>query len=74
MKANRSRRAEAACVLQNAYGQGVYTALVDLLETELAEAHEEMASASDTVTIWRAQGRVAEVRNLLASITPRNAG
>lgn len=75
MKADiRARRADAVCVLQKAHGQGLYAALTDLLETELAEAHEEMESASDNITIWRAQGRAAVARNMLFAITPRNAG
>lgn len=70
----RVRRADAVCALQKAHGQGLYTALTDLLEAELAEAQEEMESAGDDITIWRAQGRAAGARNLLAAITPRNAG
>lgn len=70
----RARRADAACALQKAHGQGLYTALTDLLDAEIDEAHEEMESASGNVAIWRAQGRAAGARNLLAAITPRNAG
>lgn len=70
----RVRRADAACALQKAHGQGLYSALTDFLETELAEAQEELESASGNIAIWRAQGRAAGARNLLAAITPRNAG
>lgn len=71
---SRARRAEAARALQNADGRGLHAAVVDLLEAEMAEAQEEMASADDTITIWRAQGRVAAARSLLVAITPRSAG
>lgn len=70
----RSRKADAACALQKADGQGLHTAVVDLLEAEIAEAHEEMESADDNITIWRAQGRATAARSLLAAITPRKAG
>ena len=70
----RVRRADAACALQKAHGQGLYTDLTDLLEAEIAEAQEELETASGNIAIWRAQGRAAGARNLLAAITPRNAG
>ncbi|WP_165072815.1 hypothetical protein [Desulfovibrio sp. ZJ200] len=71
---SRARRADAVRALQKAHGQGLHTALIDLLEAEIAEAQEEMESADQNITIWRAQGRAAGARSLLAAITPRNAG
>ena len=55
------------------YGQGVYTSLIDLLQAVIEEAHEEMESANDNITIWRAQGKATVARDLIAAIKPRNA-
>ncbi len=73
-KSGRVRKAEAINALCRTQGQGLHTALKDLLEEELKEAHDEMETAADNITIWRAQGRATELRQLLAAITPRTAG
>lgn len=66
----RARKADAVNALRSAEGQGLHTALRILLEQELEEAREEMETAADDITIWRAQGRATAVRQLLAAITP----
>lgn len=71
---SRARKADAINSLRSAEGQGLHTALKILLKQELDEAREEMETAADNITIWRAQGRATEVRQLLAAIeTPRTA-
>lgn len=64
---------EAVKAVSSYYGQGVYTAFIDLLEATIEEAQEEMESANENITIWRAQGKATAARDLIAAIKPRNA-
>lgn len=70
---SRERKAGAVYSLRLAEGQGLHSALKTLLEQELEEAREDMETAADNITIWRAQGRAEEVRRLFVAITPRPA-
>ena len=66
-------RDSAVATLRSFYGQGSYQAVIDLLEAVIAEAQDEMESANDTITIWRAQGKATSARDLIAAIKPRDA-
>ncbi len=59
--------------LRSCNGQGIHTAIIDLLNAVIAEAHEEMESATEHITIWRAQGKATAARDLIAAIKPRDA-
>ena len=63
----------AVKTVRSYYGQSAFTAFTDLLEAVIEEAHEEMESATENITIWRAQGKATSARDLIAAIKPRDA-
>ena len=63
----------AVTAVSSYYGQGAYTAINDLLKAVIEEAHEEMETANEDITIWRAQGKATAARDLIAAIKPRKA-
>lgn len=69
----KSARKEAIASLLLA-PKGALDALHDLLCWELEDAQAELESAQDTVFLWRAQGRVMEIRSLLAAMTTKKEG
>ncbi len=69
----RSSKDASIRTLRSCNGQGVYTAVIDLLSSVIAESHEEMESATDNITIWRAQGKATAARDLIAAMKPRDA-
>ena len=68
----RIKRAEAIRDIRDQSNTGLFHSFVDLLESEIADALTELELADTTTGIWRAQGRAAGVRTLLAAITPQN--
>ena len=69
---SRQRRMEATQILKQAQGKGIHTTFCDLLEEELTAARDDLENAHDAVTVWRAQGRAAALRQILSSITTQN--
>lgn len=68
MMNNRLQRKEAIANIKIS-PTGTLDALADLFECELADAHAELETAQDEISIWRAQGRVMEIKSLVAAIT-----
>lgn len=64
----RLQRKEALANIRTS-ARGTLDALADLFECELADAHAELETAQDEISIWRAQGRVMEIKSLVAAIT-----
>ena len=69
--ANRIKRADAIRAIREQAHSGLFHSFVDLLESETDEALAELEHADTSIGIWRAQGRAAGVRTLLAAITPK---
>ena len=67
----RARKAQAMKEIRGQHSTGLVRSFVDLLDCELADAQGELEYAETDIAIWRAQGRTAGVRNLLAAITPK---
>ena len=68
MMNNRLQRKEAIAIIKIS-PTGTLDALADLFECELADAHAELETAQDEISIWRAQGRVMEIKSLVAALT-----
>lgn len=50
---------------------GEIEALQDWLALKLDEARADMETANDQLLIWRAQGKVQAIKNLINAITPK---
>lgn len=68
----RARRADAACALQKAHGQGLYTALTDLLDAEIAA--KPYAEAAQLMEVARNGRDPAQVSALLTRFERERGG
>lgn len=64
----------AAQVLRENYGNNVYAAICDWAQADIVETHRNLEIGTDTQSIFRAQGRLQAMRDLLHSLTPRHGG
>lgn len=53
--------------------RGTLDALCDVLECEISEAQGELEAEDEPMELWRIQGRIMGMRDLLAAIRPRFA-
>lgn len=67
-----NKREEARRVILSATGQGVYAAFRDLLEEAVARQQEELEHGQNVDALWRAQGGLQVLRQLVKDITPRS--
>lgn len=67
----REKKTEAVAAIAAA-GSGALAAWESLLKIELEEARLEMETSADTTDMWRAQGRIAEIRVLLGCLNRGN--
>lgn len=67
-----NKREEARRVILSATGQGLYAAFRDLLEEAIARQQEELEHGQNVDALWKAQGGLQVLRQLVKDITPRN--
>lgn len=67
-----NKREEARRVILSATGQGLYAAFRDLLEEAIARQQEELEHGQNVDALWRAQGGLQVLRQLVKDITPRS--
>lgn len=67
-----NKREEARRVILSATGQGLYAAFRDLLEEAVARQQEELEHGQNVGALWRAQGGLQVLRQLVKDITPRS--
>ena len=71
MRLSCDQRRQAVSDFMLIYGQGVYHALLDILNDDLGTAREELESASDIQIIYKAQGKCQALRHLISTISPK---
>lgn len=67
-----NKREEARRAILSATGQGLYAAFRDLLEEAIARQQEELEHGQNVDALWRAQGGLQVLRQLVRDITPRS--
>ena len=71
MSYSRGNRDKALFDFLHSVGSGSIAHLRDVLENELHIAMSTLETSSDTVILFRAQGRVLAIRELIKCLTPK---
>lgn len=62
---------KAVSDLRRAFGTGVYLALMEFLEEEIAAQRDTLENAVDETALRKAQGALAELRTIVNNLRPK---